>query len=103
MRAKSLDKLMAREGFEVFQSPGFEAFRKDSVEIRFFWWSNAKAAQELNVPRSSLVLRTSMGDDTHISLVEWPSEEQKSRKWAEVEREILAEIDRAAMGGDHAE
>ena len=84
--------MMAELGFTEFADPGFEAFRRDGEEVRFFWWSSRRHGLHLNVPRASLVIRTADRDDIHVSMVDWPSEDQPLRPWADVAAEVRGHV-----------
>ena len=88
---------MTELGYEDFRSPGFEAFRKDGQEMKFFWWSSDENAAQQNVARSSLAIRTPAGTTDHIALVEFPSEKQPRRPWAEVEAELRTYLSKGSV------
>jgi hypothetical protein len=83
-RNERLAEFMEELGFEKFESPGVEAFRKDGRVIEFFWWANAKLAAEKGWPPASLVIR-----DIHSML-----HIDTTRPWDDVKGYIRAFIER---------
>lgn len=79
-------------GFEEYEVPGFLAFSYGPNDLRVFKWSNPKIADRDGIPRSYAVLCFGFGTPDQfrlrVPLVEWPSESQAKRPWAEVQAEI---------------
>lgn len=74
---------------------GLERQRADGVNQRLdvFWWSNPKIADAHGTPRSYLVLCPTLDGGAEagrwkVPLVEWPSDGQPTRRWADVADEV---------------
>lgn len=92
-------KLLAGTGFEQVQDPGFVGFRRIHPDgrgqlLRFFFWSNRKHADATGIPRAYIVACVGLDQDRiedrrfRINLVEWPSQDQPRRPWADVSQDV---------------
>ncbi|SDH37940.1 hypothetical protein [Microbacterium sp. 77mftsu3.1] len=87
-KTAALTAFMRDQGYTPFDDPGFDAFRKGDVEVRFFWWSNAKHAERLGVARASLIVCPGTAERVDVSLVVYPSQAQPPRPWTEVTAQV---------------
>lgn len=97
MNRRNLRRLLASYGFTEYETPGFLGFSRGQDDLRVFFWSNAKVADKTQSPRSTTIFCVGFdgGTDQHrlvLSNVEWPSDEQRKRDWADIESELRSVI-----------
>ncbi len=97
MNRAALRKFLAKHGFAEYETPGFLGFtHKSGRDLRVFFWSNAKVADRDGTPRSTTIFCVGFDqpDQYRIGLsnVVWPSPDQPKRDWADIERELVADI-----------
>lgn len=92
MSVKRALDLGAPYGFEFSHSDGFVGMKRTNEDgtterLDVFYWSNKKAAEAAGIPWAYVVFDIE-GRRYRIPQVEWPSDTQERRPWADVKAEF---------------